>query len=127
MTSLIDPVGAQDLRQAVLGSLREWWSPPFPSPERFQNTEYQAYSSLTMCRSLFVLEHGRVASKPEAARWAMQKLGEPWHRLISAAAAWRPGMEFNKLAETLDFIRFISGTVRLVYNRNINRNAPDEK
>ena len=106
LTGLIDPVSAEDLRQAVLGSLREWWSPPFPSPERFQNGEYQAYAILTMCRSLYVLEYGRVASKPEAASWAMETLGKPWRLLISAAAAWRPGMEFNKLEVTLKFIRF---------------------
>jgi hypothetical protein len=110
LVGLIDPVSAEDLRQAVRGSLREWWSPPFPSPERFQSGEYQAYAILTMCRSLYVLEHGAVASKPEAAGWAMETLGEPWRALISAAAAWRPGMEFNKLEETLEFIRFTLGT-----------------
>jgi hypothetical protein len=101
---MIDPVNENDLREAVLGSLREWWSPPFPSPERFQSGEYQVYAVLTMCRSLYVLEHGRVASKPEAARWAMETLGEPWHTLISTSAVWKPGMEFDKLRETTDFI-----------------------
>ena len=114
LIGLIDPVSAAGLRQAVLVSLREWWSPPFPSPERFQSGEYQAYAILTMCRSLYVLEHGRVASKPEAAGWAMETLREPWCSLISAAAAWRPGMEFNKLEETLDFIRFTLGNCQPV-------------
>ena len=59
-----------------------------------------------MCRSLYVLEHGRVASKPEAAGWAMDTLGQPWRCLVSAATAWRPGIEFNKLEQTLDFIQF---------------------
>ena len=106
LAGLIDPVSAEALRQAVRANLREWWSPPFPSPKRFQSGAYQAYAILTMCRSLYVLEHGRVASKPEAARWAMQVLGDPWHSLISAALAWRPGMEFNRWEETLEFIRF---------------------
>jgi hypothetical protein len=106
LVGLIDPVSVQDLPQAVLGSLREWWSPPFPSPERFQSDAYQAYAVLTMCRSLYVLEHGRVVSKPDAARWAMHTVGEPWRALISAAAAWRPGMGFNRFEETLAFICF---------------------
>jgi predicted nucleotidyltransferase len=114
LAGLIDPVSPEDLRQAVRGSLREWWSPPFPSPQRFQSGAYQAYAILTMCRSLYVIENGRVASKPEAARWAMDSLGEPWRGLISAAAAWRPGMEFDKLDETLNFIRFTLGTCRPV-------------
>jgi len=114
LPGLIDPVSEADLRQAVLGSLREWWSPPFPSPERFQRGEYQAYAIQTMCRSLYVLEHGRIASKPKAACWAMEKLGEPWPDLISAAVAWRPGMVFDKLEETLEFIRFALGVGLLV-------------
>jgi hypothetical protein len=104
---MIDPVSPGDLREAVRDSLQEWWSPPFPSPQRFQSGEYQAYAVLTMCRSLYLLEHGRVASKPEAAHWAMETLGEPWQELIAAAAAWRPGADFNRHAETIRLIRFV--------------------
>jgi hypothetical protein len=107
MRDMIDPVSPDDLREAVRGSLQEWWSPPFPSPQRFQSGEYQAYAVLTMCRSLYLLEHGRVASKPEAAHWAMETLGEPWQELIAAAAAWRPGADFNRHAETIRLIRFV--------------------
>ena len=106
LAGLIDPVSSADLRQAVLGSLREWWSPPFPSPERFENAEYQVYAILTMCRSLYVLEHGSVASKPQAAAWAVERLAEPWPSLVSAAAAWKPGAKFDNLAATLEFIRY---------------------
>jgi hypothetical protein len=103
---LIDPVSAQDLRQAVAGSLRGWWSPPFPSPDRFQSGEYQVYAILTMCRSLYMLQHGAVASKPEAARWAMSILPGPQRELIASTAAWKPGMEFNRLEDVFGFIRF---------------------
>ncbi|MGA2490849.1 MAG: aminoglycoside adenylyltransferase domain-containing protein [Anaerolineales bacterium] len=106
LKSMIDPVSAQDLRESVRSSLREWWSPPFPSPQRFQSSEYQAYAVLTMCRSLYVLDQGRMASKPEAARWAIGTLDEPWNALIAAANAWRPGVEFNHLDEVVRLIRF---------------------
>jgi hypothetical protein len=104
--SLIDPVSAEDLRDAVRGSLREWWSPPFPSPERFQSGEYRAYAVLTMCRSRYILEHGRIASKPEAARWAMQTLREPWVELVRKAMDWRNDMDFDIPEETIEFINF---------------------
>lgn len=102
---MIDPVSADDLREAVRGNLVEWWSPPFPSPERFLSDGYRAYTVLTMCRSLFVLEQGRPVSKPEAARWAMGSLGEPWAALIAAAAAWRSGMEFDRWEATQALIQ----------------------
>ena len=104
LKSMINPVSPDDLREAVGGSLREWWSPPFPSPERFESSEYRAYAVLTMCRSLYVLEFGRIASKPEAARWAQSLLGEPREGLIAEAAGWQEGVRFERLDETLKFI-----------------------
>jgi hypothetical protein len=104
LAGLIDPVSPEELRAAVGQSLQEWWSPPFPSPERFQSGEYRVYAVLTMCRSLYVLDHGRVASKPEAARWATQAFKEPWQALVASATAWRPGMEFNHYDATVGLI-----------------------
>ena len=106
---MIDPVSSDDLREAVRTNLRDWWSPPLPAPERFQRADYQAYAVLTMCRSLYVLEHGRIASKPEAARWALETLEEPWRALVAAAASWRPGKVFDRPEEMVDFIRFTLG------------------
>ena len=103
---MIDPVSADEIREAVRVNLSGWWTPPLPSPERFESDEYQVYAVLTMCRSLYALENGRVASKPEAARWALERLDEPWKGLIAAAAAWRPGMAFGRMGEMFDFIQF---------------------
>ncbi|HEX7540928.1 MAG TPA: aminoglycoside adenylyltransferase domain-containing protein [Anaerolineales bacterium] len=104
LKAMMDPLGADDLREAVRVSLREWWSPPFPSPERFQSDEYQAYAVLTMCRSLYLLENGMVASKPAAARWAQFALGDRWIGLIEEAARWREGLEFDRLDEPVGLI-----------------------
>ena len=102
----IDAVAAEDLQAAVRASLREWWSPPFPSPERFESGEYRAYAVLTMCRSLFVLANGRPASKPEAARWAQAHLGDEWAGLIAAAADWQPGAPFDETRASMEFIQY---------------------
>ena len=103
---LIDPVSADEIREAVRANLRDWWTPPLPSPGRFESDEYQVYAVLTMCRSLYVLKHGMITSKPAAARWAQSALSEPWVGLITAAAVWRPGMDFDRLNEMLKFILF---------------------
>jgi hypothetical protein len=59
-----------------------------------------------MCRSLYVLEYGAVASKPEAARWAIRSLGESWHSLISWAAMYPAGVVNNQLERTIGLILF---------------------
>lgn len=105
--TLIDPVRPNELRGAVQGILREWWSQPLPSPERFNSGEYQSYAVLTMCRALHTLYHGTVVSKPAAAQWALPILGERWGTLIREALARRHGLAFDHLVETLDLIEHV--------------------
>jgi hypothetical protein len=104
--TLIDPVQPDELRQATLGILREWWSPQLNDPGRLRSSEYQAYAVLTMCRALYTLQHGTVVRKPAAARWAQAAVGERWAGLIERALAWRHDEQRDDLYETLDFIRY---------------------
>ena len=104
--SWIDPVAPNDLRRAMRALLREWWAPMLHDTTRLRSEEYQAYAVLTMCRALYTLETGAVASKPVAARWAQAALGARRSRLIERALDWRPGMPLGMLDETLDIIRF---------------------
>lgn len=104
--SLIEPVHPDDLRRAVKEFLREWWSPIMEMPARLQSSEYQAYTVLTMCRVLYTLQYDTVVSKPAAARWAQNTLGERWTVLIEWALAWPPDTTSDNMNETLDFIRY---------------------
>jgi hypothetical protein len=104
--TLIDPVGPEDLRQAVAGILNEWWSLQLQDHSFLLTGEYQSFAILTMCRALYTLQHGAVVSKPAAARWAWEALGPPWASLIEQALAWRNGHDIDELDQTLDFIRF---------------------
>lgn len=58
-----------------------------------------------MCRALYTLQYGAVVSKTVAARWALGALGARWAWLIEHASAWRTGLPFDHLDETLDLIR----------------------
>lgn len=49
----------------------------------------QRYAVTTLCRMLFTLCHGRLASKREALMWASEELGERWCPLIQRAEAER--------------------------------------
>jgi len=102
---LIDPVAPDNLRHALRSLLREWWAPMLDDRARLQSDEYQAYAILTMCRALYTLETGAIASKPVAARWAQRALGTDRAALIERALHWRAGMPLNLLDETRELIQ----------------------
>ncbi|KIL40565.1 hypothetical protein SD70_12485 [Gordoniibacillus kamchatkensis] len=104
--TIIEPVEPDTLRTAVVQLLRDWWQPQLKDSFRLAGSEYQAYAVLTMCRALYTLRHGTVASKPAAGRWAMDKLDERWVPLIEQALNWRHGIELQLMNDTLAFIRF---------------------
>ena len=104
-STLIDPVSPDDLRGAVRGILREWWE-PLLLDERLGLDVYRAYAVLTMCRALYTLQHGRVASKPASAAWAQGELGARWAELIGRASAWRHDAPAGDLSGALEFVRF---------------------
>jgi hypothetical protein len=110
---LIDPVAPDDLRRAMRALLHEWWAPMLDDTARLRSPEYQAYAVLTMCRALYTLETGAVASKPVAARWAQAALGNPRAMLIERALSWRVGMPLDALEEVLDFIQYTLSDCRL--------------
>jgi len=104
--SLMHPILPDDLRRAQRATLREWWAPQLQDVSRLRSREYQAYAVLTMCRALYTLEHGDVAPKRVAARWAQQTLEPRWPGLIDRALAWPCGQQPDELDETLDFVRY---------------------
>lgn len=112
---LIDPISAHDLRCAVVTLMDEWWSTMLSDPTPLQYVGYQVYAVLTMCRILYTLATGSIASKPVAARWAQETLAANWSTLIERALAWRKDRIWDSenqttspadLAATQELIRF---------------------
>ena len=70
---------------------------------------YRAYAVLTLCRILYTHRFGKVASKPQAARWALGELPHGWHSLIRAAwpgsRATRRVLPLPRIARFIDYIR----------------------
>lgn len=107
--TLIDPIGPGDIRCAVRGILQEWWLPMLADSSwlKSHGNEYHAYAILTMCRSLYAMQHGKIISKQAAARWAGQELGGKWSQVIEQALAVRIGQEdFDLYNESLELIRY---------------------
>jgi hypothetical protein len=108
--TLIDPVLPNELRQAVRKILDTWFALMLDDPSKLKSRGYQSYTVLTMCRMLYTLEFGTVVSKPVAARWARETLGERWAPLIEHAWVGRqhPLQEAgtDDVNATLEFIRY---------------------
>lgn len=111
LQDLIAPVSPDDLRKSVADILHEWGEPMLARPLPFYSRGYQSYTVLSLCRMLYTLEHGTVVSKPVAARWAQQKLGERWHNLIDNARVSRlhpdAPPDSAQVEETLDLMRYV--------------------
>lgn len=95
----IEPGGPGALRAAIGALLAEWWEPMLAEPARLHQPNYQAYAILSMCRALYTLAHGTIASKPAAARWA-QAAFPALAPAIEQALAWRPGAPLEQFAAT---------------------------
>jgi len=106
--SLIDPVGPDDIRRAVMGILQEWWFPMLDDPSWLKDhgSEYHAFAILTMCRSLYALEFGKIISKPASADWAGKNLGDTWSQVVELSLAARTGTSnFQLYDKALELIR----------------------
>jgi len=106
--TLIDPVSPEQIRQAVLGVLDEWWFPMLDDPTwlRDNGPHYQAYAVITMCRVLHALAHGTIVSKPVAASWVRARYGARWNALIDTALTAQSADVPAFLDEAVSFIRF---------------------
>ena len=107
--ALIDPVSADEIRQAVYAVLREWWFPMLENPVWLSEhgREYHAFAVISMCRALHALRYGVIVSKPVASKWAQAEFGSRWSELIERALlSQQHGSGPGFLDETLNFIRF---------------------
>jgi predicted nucleotidyltransferase len=119
--SLIDPVSPDDIRRAVRGILQEWWFPMLEDPSWLKDHggEVHAFAILTMCRSLCALERGKAVSKPVAAKWAQQALGDKWSGVIEQALVVRKGEEdFDLSVEALELIRYTMERVNIIERKS---------
>jgi len=110
LQTLIDPVLPNDLRQAMLSLLHGWATQILDNPNKISSLGYQSYVVLSLCRILYTLQFGAVVSKPVAAAWAKETLGDLWVSLIDRAWIGRHHPEASAEPEdingTLEFIRF---------------------
>jgi hypothetical protein len=108
--TLVDPVAPEELQNAMRTILRKWWAGFADDSARFKTRGYQSYAVLSMCRILYTLQFGTVASKRSASDWATGLFSADRMRLIDRAWEGRhnPGeaVVAEDVAATQDFIRY---------------------
>lgn len=101
----IDPVTPAMLREAVGGVLREFWAGYGSSDEFLRPRAYQVFAVQTMCRALHTLARGGIASKPAAARWALDALPVRFRPTIERALAFPDGEQSDDVEGARALIR----------------------
>ncbi|GHO70071.1 streptomycin 3''-adenylyltransferase [Ktedonobacter sp. SOSP1-52] len=96
-TTLVDPISATDLREAVRLRMPEWlrWANQPDDPDWQLHLGQKAYVIQTMCRALCTLATGTLPSKPQAVAWALATLPEPWHSTVEHSQAWHNKQTFD--------------------------------
>ncbi len=109
--TLLEPVDPNDMRREGSAIAGNWLEQARADPEWLvwlRQRDAQAFVVLTLCRLLYTLKTGSVASKPGAAGWARQALGPRWAGLIERAlAGQREDTEIpeSEVEETVALIR----------------------
>jgi hypothetical protein len=88
--TLVEPVDPDDMRRAAVAIAGGWLEEAQHDPEWLAwlgERSAQAFVVLTLCRLLYSLDSGRVASKPAAARWAQKLVPPHWAALIERTLA----------------------------------------
>ncbi|HEY3310402.1 MAG TPA: aminoglycoside adenylyltransferase domain-containing protein [Anaerolineales bacterium] len=109
--SLIDPITPVQLRQAMFPALQVWATGLLDHPEAIVRQGYQSYVVLSMCRILYTLQFGQVASKLKAAGWVKASTGGQWDRLIDNSWLGRHAPQLpagtEDIEQTLELIRYV--------------------
>jgi hypothetical protein len=111
--ALMPPVDRNDIRKASAAHAVVWAEQAHGDPdwlEWIRAREHQAFVVLTLCRMLYSLSSGRVASKPKAARWVIQTTGMRWAALIQTALAGQHESGVASDADIQDTIALIEHT-----------------
>ena len=109
--TLVDPISPNELREAMLPTLRGWATQILNNPNEIVHRGYQSLTVLSLCRILYTLQFGDIVSKAKAATWAKETLmDEKWNKLIDEAWIGRHNPQLlastDDINQTLDLIRY---------------------
>lgn len=104
---LFEPVDMIEVQKACIRDLFQEWEPKITEDGWLDNSHYQSYLVMNLCRILYTVMCGSAGTKRAAAAWVKNKFKLAWiSRLIEAAENWDYTKEMSLKAETIDFIKF---------------------
>lgn len=104
--TLMQPINILDVQKACIRDLFAEWEPKISDAAWLNNSHYQAYLVLNLCRILYTVMCAKTGTKKVSAEWVKNKFGSAWHPLIDAAQQWKYGMTVSFKKETIAFLRF---------------------
>lgn len=103
---LIKPIDIIEVQKACIRDLFQEWEPKITDFEWLDNSHYQSYLVMNLCRILYTVMCSATGTKKVSAEWAINKFGSPWSDLIRTAASWKYGKTMSLRNETIGFIKF---------------------
>jgi hypothetical protein len=108
---LVNPIPIVEVQKACIRDLFREWEPKISDPEWFDNSHYQSYIVLNLCRILYTVMAGATGSKKVSAEWVKNEFGA-WRDLIQTAQDWHYGVEMTRQQEAIEFIQFVIDQVK---------------
>lgn len=108
--TLIEPIGIANVQKACIRDLFKEWKPKMTDNVYLQNSHYQSYVILNLCRILYTVLCKNVVSKNASSKWVKNEFKQ-WKNLIKTAEQWHYGIEMGLQEQTKDFIQFVINQV----------------
>lgn len=109
---LLKPINIIEVQKACIRDLFQEWEPKIVDGEWLDNSHYQAYIVMNLCRILYTVTCGATQTKKISAEWLKHKFGFPWVNLIEAAERWKYGKKMCARKETIEFIKFVIAEIK---------------
>jgi hypothetical protein len=87
----LDSVSSEEIQAAVRVNMARWiaWINQPDDPDWRLPLAEMAYIVETMCRVLYTLATGELASKRQSVAWALETLSQPWRATVEHSRLWR--------------------------------------
>ena len=86
---IVEAVSNDELKRVALWGVERWLERYREDPNALARLGTRVFAVLTMCRLVYTLRTGQVASKIAAARWALAAVPSGLAPVIEGAMAWR--------------------------------------